>query len=141
VRETEDLTMLHSTPTLRRLLLADGALCLGFGLMLAAGAGLIGGITALPEALLRVLGLVLLPWGAWVLWLGTRDVLSRAAVWTVIVVNALWVADSLLLLASGWVAPNGLGISFVLGQAVLVGAIAAAQWAAARRGKAAAVTA
>jgi hypothetical protein len=48
-------------------------------------------------------------------------------VWAVILCNAVWVADSLLLLMSGWVQPTALGTAFVLAQALLVGLFAELQ--------------
>lgn len=47
--------------------------------------------------------------------------------------NVLWAADCLILLASGWVAPTGLGIAFVLVQAVTVLAFADLQYLGLRR--------
>jgi hypothetical protein len=35
----------------------------------------------------------------------------------------LWIADSLLVLVGGWFQPSGLGIGFVLAQAVAVGIV------------------
>jgi hypothetical protein len=40
---------------------------------------------------------------------------------TVILANVLWAAASVLVLLSGWVAPNALGVAFVLAQAAVVG--------------------
>ena len=65
---------------------------------------------------------------ALLVWLAARsEHPSRSAVLAIIVVNAFWVVDSFVLLASGWVAPNGLGIAFVVAQAIAVGALAGAQ--------------
>lgn len=94
----------------------------------------------LPEPLLRIAGLVLLPYAAFVAWLGTRASPARGAVRAVIAINLLSVADSLLLLGIGpalaGVAPSALGVAFVLAQAIVVAGFAAAQWAALRRGTA-----
>jgi hypothetical protein len=45
----------------------------------------------------------------------------------VVAVNAVWAADSLLLLLSGWVAPTALGVAFVLAQAAAVAVLAVLQ--------------
>jgi hypothetical protein len=41
-------------------------------------------------------------------------------VWIIIALNAVWVVDSIMLLFSGWVAPNGLGYAVVIAQAAAV---------------------
>lgn len=118
---------------LRQALLADAAVSGATGLLLALGAGPLAGLLALPEGLLRHAGLVLLPFAAVVGWLGTRERPPRAAVRAVVVVNALWAAESLVLLIGGWVAPNALGHAFVVAQALAVAALAGAQHVGLRR--------
>ncbi len=95
---------------------------------LVAGAGVLGPAMGLPVGLLRGAGLVLLPWGAFVAWCASRMVPPRPAVLAVVVLNLIWAVDSVMLLATGWVAPNGLGVGFVLGQAAMGGGIAVLQW-------------
>ncbi len=101
--------------SLRQLLAADGAMCLVAGAGLLAAAGVLAEFLALPPALLFEAGLILAPWGVFVLWCASRAAPGRRAVLTVVVVNALWAAGSVALL--GWLAPNALGIAFVLVQA------------------------
>jgi hypothetical protein len=69
----------------------------------------------------------LLPYAAVIAYLGTREPLSRGAVWTMITINAVWAADSALLLLSSWVNPTGLGYAFVIFQALVVAGFAEAQ--------------
>jgi hypothetical protein len=126
-------TTLHPTPFLRFALLGDAAASGATGLLLAAGAGFLAGLLDLPEGLLRIAGLVLLPYAAFVAWLGTRgDGVPRNPVRAIVAVNLLWALDSALLLAAGPVAPNGLGIAFVLAQALVVLGFAGMQWTALR---------
>ena len=113
---------------LRVLLGLDGAFCLVGGVALVAAAGVLGPVMGLPVGLLRGAGLVLLPWGAFVAWCASRAVPPRPAVLAVVVLNLIWAVDSVVLLAMGWVAPNGLGVGFVLGQAAMGGGIAVLQW-------------
>ena len=55
----------------------------------------------LPEGLLRVAGLLLLPYAAFVAWLGTRKGgVPRDAVRALVEINLLWALDSVLLLAA-----------------------------------------
>jgi hypothetical protein len=125
-----------STPALRLALLGDAAASLGMGLLLAAAAAPLSGLLGLPEPLLRVAGLILLPYAALVAWVGSRAHPARNAVRAIVAVNAVWVADSLALLAAGptlaSLAPGALGVAFVLAQAAAVGCFAFAQWAALR---------
>ena len=52
--------------------------------------------------------------------LAGREAMPAAIVWAVIAYNALWSIDSIVLLLSGWVAPNAFGLVFVIGQALVV---------------------
>ena len=105
---------------------ASGAM----GVMLALGAGLAAPVLGLPEGLLRACGVFFLPWAALVGWLAMRPAPGRRAVAWIAALNAVWVVDSVLLLATGWVAPTGLGVAFVLAQAAAVAVFAALQAAA-----------
>ena len=103
-------------------------------LLMIAGAGLVEGLLGLPAALLRGAGLVLMPYVAFVIYTGTRETISRPAVWAIIVANVLWAAASALLLVSGWVAPTALGIAFVIAQAVVVALLGELQYMGLRQG-------
>jgi hypothetical protein len=109
---------------LRRALLADAAASGAMGLLLAAAAEPLAGPLGLPAALLRGAGLPLLPFAAFVAWLGTRPRVPRAGAWAVVALNVVWVVDSLGLLATDWVRPAGLGQAFVVAQALAVLALA-----------------
>jgi hypothetical protein len=56
----------------------------------------------------------------------------------IIALNVLWVAGSIGLLVSGWVAPTALGYAFVIAQAIVVGVFAELQFVGLRRSEAAA---
>lgn len=118
---------------LRYALLADAVASAATGLLMIAGAGLLEGLLGLPVALMREAGLVLVPYVAFVAWVGTRTVIPHGAVQTVIALNVLWVSGSVLVLASGWVAPTALGYAFVIAQAAAVGLFAALQFIGLRR--------
>ncbi len=126
--------LIPSSPLLRTALLGDAAASGGMGLLLTAAAHPLASLLALPEPLLRGAGLVLLPYAGLVAWLGVRPRLPRWMVRGVVGVNLLWALDSLLLLALGLAAPNGLGTAFVLLQAAVVLGFALLQWAGLRRG-------
>ncbi len=103
---------------LRRVLLADAATCGAFGLLMTAGSGPVEQFLGLPAELARYAGISLLPFAAFLVYLATREHLSQPVVWAVIILNALWTVDSLLLLLTGWVAPTELGYAFVVAQAL-----------------------
>ncbi|MGG5885554.1 hypothetical protein ACLF3G_00330 [Falsiroseomonas sp. HC035] len=119
---------------LRLALLGDAAACAACGLVLAAGAGALAGPLGLPEPLLRWVGLGLLPWAAFVGLTGWAASPWQRAAWAIVALNALWVLDSLLLAAGAFgLAPTGLGIAFILAQAVMGAGFAVVQALALRR--------
>ena len=124
----------QSSTFLRRALILDALASGATALLMIAGAGLVEGLLGLPAALLRGAGLVLVPYVAFVVYTGTRDAISRSAVWLIIVANVAWAAASALLLVSGWVAPTALGYAFVIGQAVVVALLGELQYLGLRRG-------
>ncbi len=121
------------SPFLRRALLADALISGATGLLMLSGANVLASLLGLPEALLRYAGLVLLPYGALVAYVATREQLRRWAVWAVIVANAIWAVDSIILLLSGWLTPNALGYAFIIFQALVVAAFAEIQYIGLRR--------
>src|SRR3954453_6568100 len=109
---------------LRRVLLVDAASCIGMGLMLAALAVPLSRWFGLPAGMLREVGLFLLAFAVLVAALGLRRASPRLLFWMVVVGNALWALDSVLLLVSGWGAPTALGGGFVGAQALVVALLA-----------------
>ena len=132
--ETRANAVLPAT-LLKRALQADAIASAGQGLLLLAGAGVLDSVTGLPTALLRYAGAFLLPYAVLVGVMGLRPSLPRWLVWTVILGNVAWVAESVLLAFSDWVAPTGLGIAFVLAQAFAVALFAALQFLGLRRSR------
>lgn len=125
--------MINPSLFLRRALQADAIFSGASALMLVFGAGLFAPLTNLPETFLRNTGLVLVIYAALVGYLGTRSMMSKAAVWAVIAVNVIWAIDSFILLASGWVSPNLLGQALIVMQAAAVGVFAELQFIGLRR--------
>jgi hypothetical protein len=118
---------------LRLALIADAAASGATALLMLAGAGLIAGLLGLPVGLLRYAGLILVPFVAFVAYVGTRPEIPRGAAGAIVVVNFAWVAASVALLVSGAVTPTMLGYAFVLVQALAVGVLAELQWIGLRR--------
>jgi hypothetical protein len=122
-----------STNFLRRVLFADATTSAAFGLLLLFGADAVSRILNVPAPLLRPIGLSLIPFALFVVFVATRERLARGAVWTIIVLNAAWVVASVLVLMAAPIDPNRLGIAFILVQAVLVAAFAEVQYVGLRR--------
>jgi hypothetical protein len=113
---------------LRRVLLADAATCGAIGLLMMLVSDPIEQLLGLPAELSRYVGISLLPFAALLVYLATRANLWQPLVWAVIVLNALWTADSLLLLLSGWIEPTRLGYAFIIFQAVGVAMFAGLEY-------------
>ena len=127
--------MSHDQPStfLRRALMLDAVASGATGLLMIAGAGLVADLLGLPTGLLRGAGLVLVPYVAYVAFLATRRRIEPAAVWLIIACNVVWALASFLLLLSGKFAPTGLGIAFVVAQAVVVALLGELQYMGLRR--------
>jgi len=132
------MSVIRPAPFLRQVLLADAVTSAACALLMLAAAGPLEMLLGLPAGLLRAAGAVLVPFAVFVGLLAMRESLPRLAVWTVIVANAVWAVDSLLLLLSGWVHPAAAGTAFVIAQAVFVGIYAELQFVGLRRSEAAA---
>jgi hypothetical protein len=128
---TADDRSVDSTLFLRRALLADAGMSGAAGLLMLLGVDVLAGLLGLPASLLRYAGAALIPFVAFVAYVGTRDRLARPAVWTVIGCNALWAAGSLMLLT--WLAPTVLGYVFVIAQATAVAVFGELQFVGLRR--------
>lgn len=120
-------------PFLRQVLAADAAVSGAAGLLMAAGAPFLSPLLGLPAGLLMGAGLALFPFVALLIVVARRGEASRLVLVDIVAINALWVAASFGLLASGAVAPTILGYAFVVAQALAVALLAALQFAGLRR--------
>lgn len=125
--------MIHSSLLLQRALALDAIASGAMAALLTLAAGYLAPLLNLPGGVLRPLGLFMAAWAALVGYLATRETLSKALVRAVIVGNAVWTIDSLALLATSWIAPNTLGIAFIVMQALAVGLFAELQLMGLRR--------
>ncbi|MGZ8281649.1 MAG: hypothetical protein ACXWUN_01710 [Allosphingosinicella sp.] len=122
------------TTFLKRVLVLDAASCLGMGLLLALGAGVLAPMFGLARPLVFGAGVALVPIGLFILWVATRKNVHPLLVYLVIGGNLLWVIDSLLLIrdAAGITA---LGTAFVTAQAAAVAALTAMEMIGVRRAR------
>ncbi len=125
--------LIAPSPLLRAALAVDSVASgiMGLGLTLASVS--LSPLLGLPQPLLLAVGLACLGWGAVTGWLARRENARRGAILAVIAINAIWVVESLLLAFGGWVSLTGLGLAFVLLQALAVAVFAEAQWIGLRR--------
>ncbi len=101
-------------------MLADALVSSAVGLLKVLAATSLAELLDLPAVGLRITGLVLLVYGAALVWMVRRTALPAGAAWAVIGINVIWALDCALLLASDWIAPNGLGVAFIGVQIVTV---------------------
>ena len=135
------MSSIQSSRFLRNALALDAAACAATGLLLAFATAPLAGLLGFPDAFLRGAGLVLLACAALLALFSSRETLPRLAVYAVIGINILWIADSILILVAGWFAPTGLGIAFVLAQAAAVAIVTELEIIGFKRSTAAAVAA
>jgi hypothetical protein len=120
-------------PFLRVVLKLDAALSAGTVLLFTAGGAALAAATGLPATALFVVGLALIPWVAFLLWVATRPALPAAMVWVVIGLNAVWVADCALVALGFALAPTATGVAFAAMQAAGTALLAMLEWAGLRR--------
>ena len=118
---------------LKRILFLDAAATGGLGLSLLVAAEWLSVLFGIQAGLLQLAGAVLVPFAALLTWAALQHAPSRRLLLALIVGNALWVIDSVLLLFTPWVSPNSLGLTFVLGQAVAVAVLTGGEFVGARR--------
>jgi hypothetical protein len=132
------MTSIRASSLLRRVLIVDAVTSGACGVAMFALADVFASLLQLPADLVREAGIVLLPFAAFVGFVASRQEPARLAVWAIIALNIVWVVDSILLLFTGWVAPNVLGYVFVIAQAAMVLVLADLEYMGLKRSAAAA---
>ncbi|HYF26518.1 MAG TPA: hypothetical protein VD931_12335 [Baekduia sp.] len=115
------------TDLLRLALGVDAVVTGANGVAYLALAGPLGDLFHLPAGGLRAAGAFLIVFALGVGALARQAAPPRAAVRVVVLLNALWVVESLVLLAAGWGSPGTVGEVWIALQAVVVGAFAGLQ--------------
>jgi hypothetical protein len=126
------MSIIHSRPFLRNLLLFDAGTCFAMGAALTLASGPIAVLTRLPSALLWSAGLSLFAIAAFIALVAVRATAHPKAIGLIVVGNALWAIGSFALLVTGWIAPNGVGSAFIAVQALAVAALAGLEFGALR---------
>jgi hypothetical protein len=120
-----EVRMSNPATFLRTVLTVDSIGCAVSGAALIAGASLLAAPLGLSFTLLEGAGIILLPFAGLLGWLASRETPPATGVWAVILLNALWVIESLVLAIGSGAQPTTLGVVVIIGQA-LMGAILAA---------------
>lgn len=123
---------------LQRVLVADGAIGLVSGLVMALGGASLEGLLGLPAWLLVPAGLSLFVYTAAVFWMARRASVPRGAMWVLIAINVAWAVDCVAIAAGPWFAPTGLGHAFLAAHVITVLVFAELQFMGLRRGDSAA---
>ncbi|AEG93901.1 hypothetical protein [Ramlibacter tataouinensis] len=127
------MSIFASPRFLRHVLWADAASCLATGAAQLLLAPRLAAWLQLPVPLLVGTGAFLVAYAGLVAWLALREPLPRPAVAALVIGNLGWAVACVALLASGAVAPNALGVAWVLAQALCVAVLAELQWTGLRR--------
>jgi hypothetical protein len=129
------LTALRGDALTRVALKLDAVVTGANGAAYLAAAGVLDGPLGLPQSFLRATGAFLIVFAACVWFTATRPAVNRNAVYAVVVLNALWIVDSIALIALGWYDPTTAGSIWVALQALVVAGFAALQLVALRRAR------
>ena len=125
------MSLTQSNTALQNVLLLDAATCVAAGALMAFGSNFVAGLTAIPAPLLFWAGLILFPVAALMAYAGLKAMPPRPMVWLIVLGNVGWVAASLALFAV--IAPNALGVAFILAQAAAVAVLALLEHSALQR--------
>jgi hypothetical protein len=118
------MTSVANSTFLRRALLVDATASGAMGVLFLVAAGPLASLLGLPANLLRWVGILLIPFAAFLVWLAPRAADRRVIVRLVAAGNVLWVVASALLLVSGRFHATPFGTGFVLLQAAVVAVFA-----------------
>ena len=120
------------TPFLKNTLTLDAVVSGAAGVLMAAGASLLGPLLEIPSGLLFWAGLALFPFVGLLVVLARRQTVSRTLILDVVLINVAWVVGSFAIMLLGLVEPNLLGTLFITAQALAVALFAALQASALR---------
>lgn len=121
------------SPLLRLALRLDALMSLAAGAATLALASALAAEVGAPTAAVTALGAFMLAYGLLAGVLGACRQLPRWLVLVVVIGNALWALDSLLLFATGWIDPSRVGVVLIVSQALLVALVSALQGAGLQR--------
>jgi hypothetical protein len=127
------LTAIPGELAVRLALRLDAAVTGANGVAYLALADVLDGPLGISAGVMRPVGAFLVAFAVAVYAVSTTEVVTRAAVRAVIAANAIWAADSLIVLGAGWTSPTTMGAIWIGLQALVVAGFAALQAAALSR--------
>jgi len=127
------MTTFEPSRFLRRVLLADAVLAGGAGLLMAALAAPLEPWLMLPATLLLAAGLGFVAFAIFAALVARSHIPSRAAVWAVILINAIGAIECAALLMTGMVTPSALGVALVLALVLVMAVFAVLEYAGLRQ--------
>lgn len=122
------MTRIASSRFLQAVLLADGALVLGVAATHFLGGDGLASFLGLPAAGLTGIGVLLAPWGLWLIALARAAQLPVGVVWAVIGLNLLWAAGALALAVGATLSPSAWGLAYLWVHVVGVAGFADLEW-------------
>lgn len=125
--------MSHRATFLRRVLAVDAIGAAVSGIALIAGAEAIAPLLGLPVSLIESVGIAFVPFAAFVGWLASRETPPATGVWAVMLLNALWVVESLLVAAGVWFQPSSFGVAVIVAQALGIATLAELEYVGLKR--------
>ncbi len=111
---------IHPAPILRFTLMADAVLCGAVTALQLLAPQFLADLLALPDSLLLGSGAFLAFYTVLLALLVRSKTIWAAIVVLIVAGNLGWAVGCVALLVAGWVTPNGLGVGFVLLQALAV---------------------
>ncbi len=132
------MSLFASPRFLSRVMWADAVSCAATGALQLSFTGALASLTGLPVALLVGTGVFLLVYAAAAAAMASRRTPPRSLIGLVVAGNFGWAAACVALVASGAVAVTGLGMAWVIAQAITVVLLAELQWTGLRRSRASA---
>jgi len=124
---------MNDQSVLRRAVQLDAVVSGAFGLVLLVAGPFLVEVLGAPLAVLWPVAVVCLGYAA-ALWLvQARPRISAGAAWSIVALNLVWAAASVVLVVLGWLPLTVLGVGFVILQALVVAALADAQFVGLRR--------
>ncbi len=118
----------HPSPLLKFALLADAAVSGAMGVLQLSATATLAALLELPQALLLGTGEFLVVYALLLVGMATRARLWAALVVFIVLGNVMWGLACMALSGTGTLAPNALGIVFLLLQAAAVAVFAALEW-------------
>lgn len=128
------MSSMPSNSYLQNVLLIDAATCVGAGALMAFGSNFVAGLTGIPAPLLYWAGLILFPVAAMMAYAGLQATPPGPLVMLIILGNVGWLLASLAVFA--FIAPNALGVLFIIAQAGTVAVLASLEYSAQQRSNA-----